>query len=662
MSQPDSPDRLDSWKDIATYLRRAVRTVIRWEQEEGLPVHRHQHDKRGSVYAYKSELDDWLQNRALRPEAAEAPSETGLGTSRWRAIILTVAVATVLAIAVIWGFVLRRSEAPTPVTVPLTTYPGIEVNPTFSPDGTRIAFAWNKDAGFDIYEKQLGSDAPPLRLTNTPAPYAAPAWSPDGLHIAFLRGMSGNRYGIFVVPGLGGAERKLAEIQAIVPWPSISWTPDSHWIITTHQLPNIAEPLRLFLVSADTGEMHQFTNPPAGSRGDFAGILSSDGRTLAVSFLRNGLAREIHVVPVSSDWKESGVRTVVDRTQAGASRVMWTPNGDLLYSKFLNGTDILRRASRHSRWAAVPVPGVGQIGSGIFAVSPRGDKLAFSDYRNGPSLWRLDLSDAHSIPKLFVSSTGHEQNPAISPDGKRVAFVSWRLGPGAIWVANSDGSEERQLTFLHGAGLPSFSLDGNEIAFDVSVDGNMDFYVVPVSGGAPRRMTAGPGEDILPSWSFNGKWMYFCSTRAGAGYQIWKMPASGEGSAVQITRHGGLVARESVDGRFIYYGKQRNAAGNLNAPGVWRVPTSGGDEELVIPSVNNPRNFAVFADGIYFARPHPDGFELCFYRFATRQSEPRAVVHKSGGEGLAISPDGRWALFSALDTQGGDLWLIENFR
>src|SRR5262252_10648820 len=52
LSRATAEDCLDSWKEIASYLRRGVRTVKRWEKEEGLPVHRHQHQRLGSVYAY----------------------------------------------------------------------------------------------------------------------------------------------------------------------------------------------------------------------------------------------------------------------------------------------------------------------------------------------------------------------------------------------------------------------------------------------------------------------------------------------------------------------------------------------------------------------------------------------------------------------------------
>src|SRR5947199_10643758 len=63
MTSSHPADRLDSWKEIASYLRRDVRTVQRWEKKEGLPVYRHLHDKLGSIYAYRNELTQWFTTR-----------------------------------------------------------------------------------------------------------------------------------------------------------------------------------------------------------------------------------------------------------------------------------------------------------------------------------------------------------------------------------------------------------------------------------------------------------------------------------------------------------------------------------------------------------------------------------------------------------------------
>src|SRR5580765_318944 len=72
LTQPQPQDRLDSWKKIASYLKREVSTVQRWERREGMPVHRHVHDKLGSVFAYRSELDVWWEGRRVRLESQVA--------------------------------------------------------------------------------------------------------------------------------------------------------------------------------------------------------------------------------------------------------------------------------------------------------------------------------------------------------------------------------------------------------------------------------------------------------------------------------------------------------------------------------------------------------------------------------------------------------------
>src|ERR1700730_6885368 len=99
----ESENRLDSWKEIAAYLGREVRTVQGWEKNEGLPIHRHQHARQGSVYAFKSELDAWRQKRAAAPEAEPA---AGLADSEPRrrvlAIVSAVAVVAVASLGIYW--------------------------------------------------------------------------------------------------------------------------------------------------------------------------------------------------------------------------------------------------------------------------------------------------------------------------------------------------------------------------------------------------------------------------------------------------------------------------------------------------------------------------------------------------------------------------------
>jgi TolB-like protein/Tfp pilus assembly protein PilF len=97
---PPAEDRLDSWKEIAAYLRRGVRTVRRWEKEEGLPVHRHLHQRLGTVYAYKREIDAWWDARRVHLEHERDDSKE---TQRRAWLIPALgAAATVILIALAW--------------------------------------------------------------------------------------------------------------------------------------------------------------------------------------------------------------------------------------------------------------------------------------------------------------------------------------------------------------------------------------------------------------------------------------------------------------------------------------------------------------------------------------------------------------------------------
>jgi len=118
--QPSEP-RLDSWKEIAAYLGRDVTTAQRWEKRESMPVHRHVHDKRGSVYALASELDVWLKTRRRHagdddkelesepvvPAATDPPSAAAPRPRTRMAIATAVAIVVVLAIAI---YVITRAR------------------------------------------------------------------------------------------------------------------------------------------------------------------------------------------------------------------------------------------------------------------------------------------------------------------------------------------------------------------------------------------------------------------------------------------------------------------------------------------------------------------------------------------------------------------------
>jgi WD40-like Beta Propeller Repeat len=169
---PGPDDRLDSWKEIAAHLKRGVRTVQRWERVGGLPVHRL--DPQGSVFAYKAELDAWWAGSQQTNAPAEGQERSSAAPSprfRWiGAATLSVVLVAVTGVAVARWVVVRSSDFKVLDPVPLTSDLGSESDPTFSPDGNQVAYAWDGPSQnqWDIYVKMVGSDSP-VRLTKGPA-------------------------------------------------------------------------------------------------------------------------------------------------------------------------------------------------------------------------------------------------------------------------------------------------------------------------------------------------------------------------------------------------------------------------------------------------------------------------------------------------------------
>jgi serine/threonine protein kinase len=586
---------------------------------------------------------------------------------------LTIVAALVLGAAGLW-FRQKDSSPELPLSaIPLTSYGGLELWPTLSPDGTQVAFAWNGDKQdkdkqdkFDIYVKQIGVE-PPFRLTSDTAINYSPAWSPDGGFIAFLRELSPDRTEIVIVPQRGGPERILGEakgsMQQSLPYgPYLSWTPDSKWIVCPTQRSG-ERVWSLHLFSTETGEQTELTSPPSSETGDLAPTISPDGKTLIFSRLSpdffNATLWALHL---GEGYKPLGREEQIQSpgmTNIGAA---WLPDGrEFVYGSSTGTNNGLWRTALSK--SAVPRRlELGTAGEQP-TISRLGNRLAFAVPQFHWDIWRVDLKGSGkepSQPIRFISSTHDQFYPAFSPDVRRVAFMSDRSGNQEIWICDSDGSKTLQLTSLGGAAIygPSWSPDSQNIAFTVAQkEMKDDIYVVSVNGGTPRRMTTNPAEDKWPFWSQDGKWIYFASTRSGRE-EIWRMPATG-GEAVQITRNFGDIPQESPDGKFLYYMK-----GWPEAVSVWRVTLDGSQETKILDSVDSGGEWTVGKDGIYFFRtPDKAGHnDLCFYEFATAQTRKLLNLQRPLESRIVLSPDGRTILYPQADESGSVLMLVDNFR
>ncbi len=236
-------DRLDSWKEIAAYLNRDVTTVQRWEKREAMPVHRHLHDRMGSVYAFRAELDTWARGRNLRaaqenennapsPNPPAPPPRSAIWTSitRWRVVLPLAAGAAVAIGASLW---LQRTEYfwRSPIAdarfQTVTEFDGVEQAAAVSRDGHFVAYLSDRDGQMDVWVTQIGSGQF-HNLTRGSAPELVNpsvrtlGFSPDSSFVTFWvrkqDGSSGGDISIWAVPTLGGEPRQYLEGVAEFDW------------------------------------------------------------------------------------------------------------------------------------------------------------------------------------------------------------------------------------------------------------------------------------------------------------------------------------------------------------------------------------------------------------------------------------------------------------
>ena len=629
---------------------------------------------------------------------ARAVAETKLRRSRRRAAVAAVAL---VAIGVVVWPRLRSHPGPVPLpaamkVVQLTSLNGLEVAPTFSPDGTQVAFSWNgeREDNYDIYVKTVGSsDA--RRLTTDPAADTLPIWSPDGKQIAFLRDHPGGGTIVHAVLPTGGGERKLTDFRIGGGVSArIAWSPDERWIVGR---PDLIEDVAksgsraLYLVPLGSGTPRRLTEAKAPDI-DLAPAFSPDGRRFAYAACVNLTSRicGVNVIDLRADYTPAGPPRRLANAGRLVTAVAWSRDGtSLVYETNARGRWELWRVSLGGGAEPERLEMAGDH-SRQPAVAPEGDRLAFERAYQVRSVFKLRTKGE---PEPVLVSSAWDYNPQFSPDGRRIVFSSRRSGDvEEIWLASADGSGARQLTYGPGTRqtLPAWSPDGRQIAFEsTGANGFADIWVIPADGGVPRRVTTDPGEENAPAWSRDGTRIYFLSDRDGDeiwdGHDTWQVPAEG-GPSTRVTPGGSSsLVFESADGkaliyqsRIVYESADGKTYPTLGDSPLLAVPVNGGTPRQVVPCVRF-QSFAVVNAGVYYSpcgsrrdRDQSNGF---IQTWAPDSEIPIHVLEPSTGHvrilasvkapfdptRLAVSPDGKTILVHR-NTSISDLMLIENFR
>lgn len=571
--------------------------------------------------------------------------------------------ALLTVIAGVWFW--RRSTVKHPVSltpVPLAVALGDHYAPAFSPDGRQVAFSWNGESrnNYDIYIKDVNSQAPPLRLTTDQAIDYSPTWSPDGNWIAFVRASPGKQGVILLIHPLGGAEHRLHTTTSfpVANHRDLAWTPDSKLLIVSNHL-NKDGQSQIASIHVETDEVKVLLSAPEGEF-YLSPAVSPDGNTIA--FTRD-VGPGVSSIMLYSPEKSDSPRALPAQAAAFGNvkgilnhYAAWTPDGKyIVFSSDFGG-------GRHL-WLA-PVEGNGPmerldaLGDGLSApfLSSKG-QLAYVREEYDTNIWRLDLNRAISDPRpnplQVVSSTRLESNPAISPDGKKMAFSSDQSGFPEIWVSDIDGKNAEPLTSMRASvtGSPTWSPDGLRLAFDSRAEGQPSIYVIDSTGGRATRLTSG----VVPHWSPDGKWIYYSSETAGR-MEIWRVTLSGE-KPEQITKLGGFAAVTSSDGKTLYFN-----GSNEQASPMWEMDLESRSPTLIADSVLN-RAFGFASNRLVYIQGKPDSDEHSLFglELATRKPKLLLGLQHRIDRGVALSSDGDSLFYTGIDRAAHELLIVDNF-
>jgi len=586
-------------------------------------------------------------------DSAPKPIDRGNLVRRRLVASLSLAVVCVTVVALVYP----KTPAPPQdkiEVVPLSGLRGFQATPAFSPDGTLVAFRQSDGASkAGIYAAAVGGEKA-VQLTSDMGD-CCPTWSPDSRQIAFSR-YSDGVLSILSIPVLGGREHRLYRGQESMGG-GLSWSPDGNYIAYVASPSGDRTRSSISFLSLADYSTREVTSPPPGYL-DRSPMFSPDGKRLA--FIRSTIAGVSNDIYVMSTGGGNPKRLTFDRRPIMGSPAWTADSREIIFS---SDRGVAIGLWRVSATGCVPVPVAGPVGEAVWPSIPTNGKhnLVYEQGVFKSNIWRLDLRDpAHHdrAPFPIVSEKGDKMRPELSPDGKKVAFESNRLGFWDLWTCEIEKGDCNQITSLHGtAGRARWSPDGRYIAFEFHPSEHSEIYLVEVAGGVPHLVPTIPGADNLsPSWSRDGKWLYFASKTGTDAFQIWKIPVQG-GTPLQLTRHGGISAVESSDGRYLYYSK-------FEEGGVWRMAVEGREETKVLDIGGDGwPNWALGSEGIYFLKwsksSHPT---IQLLSFATGKTHPVLTLDREPGWGIGVSSNGKSIVFTQDDFAESNLMMVENFR
>jgi Tol biopolymer transport system component/predicted Ser/Thr protein kinase len=540
----------------------------------------------------------------------------------------------------------------------LTTDPGYEGEPTFSPDGETIAYVSDRSGNFEIYLKQV-SGGPDINLTNNPADDVQPAFSPDGKSIAFVSSREGATDivtyfaprsapvggDIWTMPALGGSPRRIAR-EGNFP----SWSPDGSAILYAsgpwfrrkiYRVPAAGgEPKEIPVRSAERMPLNvQYPSYSSNERW----IVFETQDQIVVLAAEGGEAKRI-VTGRRPVWNADSTAILFSNTEPGKNESLW----QIPFST----------ASGEVSGPASPLT-ISHGRDTQAGVSRDGKRIAFSaqDVSFNIEVLEFDAEAGRVKGAPLPLTAGNDQIyfMSFSPDGKWVVYEAKHR----LWKVSVDDGRRVPLSLdpRFSDVWPMWSPDGRFIAFNRTPAGEIapepEFWLMAPDGGAPHKVLGGVNQ---MTWMPDGHSVVYSDVDKG---KVFRLDLDSNTPKTILTEPNlQPILGVSPDGNWVVY--QSTTAGNVDLRGV---PSIGGESR---PVVTTPRqdyhpSFSPSGRWLYFQPDHKNMYRVPGPAQNWRQAAPEKVTNfpESGLliEDPQISSDGRRLLYSHGRITA-DIWIL----
>lgn len=428
----------------------------------------------------------------------------------------------------------------------LTDFTGMKESPAMSPDGKMVAFVAFVGGKRQIWLRMLAGGVP-LQLTRDDVDHQYPRWAPDSNTLIYYTppAKHGEQGTIWEIGTLGGWPRK---VTSAVAGGDISH--DGRRIAVFQAVDD--EPA-LVTVARDGSGVELVARVQSGD--SYRSLRwSPDDRSIA--FERNTISGTQTFIDVVS--LATGARRTVCHSPL-MKGFCWLADGSGFVYTSSQGSTIFYRGSLNLRMVSVDGSHDRQLTFGDHSYAEpdthHAGRLIASRTTCASDIWRIPVQgspaeNARGAVRV-TSQTAQVRTPSLSPDNTEVVYLSDNGGHGNLWVAKTDGSAVRQITFERdpavGVGLPKWSPAGDLIAFVHARDGQIGLSVVHPDGSGLRPLAWGAR---APTWSGDGQWLYYESVASG---RLEKIRPDGGTPIVVRPETGNTTPTPAVDGKALYY-------------------------------------------------------------------------------------------------------------